>query len=188
MKKLIKPLGIISAVSFVLMIAGGIILLFTPMGVPAIYEGTNGFGVFDFRFSYTADNVMTIFSHYTGDRSTDWVRYYVIDFIFAFFAACFMISLPLRFYAEDDRHYLLFRASVFSALMTLLFNVIENILILRLLNITPYFSEGEADIASGITVLKWVFAAVWLGSSLLFIIATIIHGVRQKYRPRRLKK
>lgn len=174
MRKLIKPLRIILPVSLVLTFITAAVLLFTPFGYPAVKAATYDFGFFDFRFSYTADNVMTVLSHYNGDRTAELTRFYVIDFILAFFAAVFCVTLPMTFYSKNDKHYLLFRASAFSGLMAFIFNVIENILLLRIVNVMPYFSEGDADLASGITSLKWVFIGIWLLTTLLFIITTVI--------------
>ena len=183
-----KVLAVLLPVSFLLTAAAGYVLLFTSFGYPTIKAGTNGFGIFDFRFSYTADNVMTIFSHYTGNRENDWNNFYTVDFVFAAVSFIFTFLLPLSYYFKSDKHYLLFRTSAFSSIMLFVFNIIENILILRLLSVTPYFSEGEADIASGITALKWCFAALWIVSTILFITATIIRCSRRKKVPTRGSK
>ncbi len=180
MKKLKKPLMIILPVSFLLAIVFAGIIWFSPIGFPAIKASIYEFDFFDFRFSYTADNIMTILSHYNGDRDTDLTRFYVLDFIFAFFFAVFSFTLPLVFYINNDRHYLLFRASAFSAVMAFVFNVIENILLLRIVYITPCFNQGDADMASGITSLKWAFIGLWIVSTILFILATLLFGSKVK--------
>lgn len=187
MKKLIKPLGVILPVSLALALIAAFILLFTPLGFPTIRYGTNGFGCFDFRFSYTADNVMTIFSHYNGDLVKEWTIFYSIDFVFGFLISVFMFTLPLTFYLKSDRMYLVYRTALFSAAMVLVFNTLENIQILRLMNVTPYFSEGEADIASGLTTLKWVFAGIW-GLSWLVILIINLFIEDEPAKPKRLAK
>lgn len=173
-------------ISLILALIASVLLFLTPLGCPRIDEGTNGFGIFDMRFSYTADNVMTVFSHYTGDLDNDWTVYYVIDFILALGSGVFMFTLPLYYYIRKDKWYIIYRTALFSAAATTFFNIMENILILRLMNITPLFSEGEADIASGMTSLKWVFLGIW-SAAMVIIIHTILFGSKKHYRPKRAK-
>lgn len=180
MKKKYKPLKIILIASFFLTFISAGIILFSPDAYPMIKASIGEFGLFDFRFSYTADNVMTVLSHYKGDRDPELTRFYTLDFVFAFFCGIFTFCLPLLVYLNDSKHYLMFRTSAFSSVMVFVFNVIENILLLRIINITPFFTEGEADIASGVTSLKWVFAALWLASTLLLIPATLFFGTKTK--------
>ena len=180
MKKNLKPLKIILIASFFLTFIFAGIILFSPIGYPTIKSAIGDFGLFDFRFSYTADNVMTVLSHYKGDRISEMTRFYTMDFVFAFFCGIFTFCLPLLIYFNDSKHYLLFRSAAFSSIMIFIFNVIENILLLRIINITPVFTEGEADIASGVTSLKWIFAALWIASVVFLILGTLFFGTKVK--------
>ena len=181
MRKKTNAVTGIVIVSLIMTVLLGVGLIFTPLGLPTINAGTNGFGAFDMRFSYTADNVMTVISHYNGDINEEWGMYYVLDFIFAIASGTFMFVMPLYFYMIRDKWYLIYRTAFFSAAAFTFFNVVENILILRLMNITPLFTEGEADIASGITSLKWVFAGIWAAAMIvIFIIAMVGNGSRSR--------
>ena len=185
MKKSLKVLGVIVPVSLILTLMVGLVLFFTPMGCPTINAGTNGFGIFDMRFSYTADNVMTVFSHYTGDLHNDWNTYYFIDFVFAVFCGIYMFTMPLYLYIKKDKWYLVYRTALFSAIAATCFNIMENILILRLMNITPLFSEGEADIASGMTSLKWVFIGLWAAATVIILIISLFGSKKRKSKKRK---
>lgn len=188
MKKSLKILRVIVPASLILTLMAGLVLFFTPMGCPTINAGTNEFGIFDLRFSYTADNVMTVFSHYTGDLNNDWNTYYFVDFVFAFFCGVYMFTMPLYLYIKKDKWYLIYRTALFSAAAATFFNIMENILIIRLMNITPLFSEGEADIASGMTSLKWVFIGLWAFSTFIILIISLFSGKKKRSKKRRYRK
>ncbi len=179
MKKAETVLKIIVPIFLVLSAAAGIVLFLTPFGAKAVYEATRGYGPYDMRLSYTPDAFMSILSHIDGDRVALYSRYFVIDYCFCICTAVFMAGLPLLIYLKDDKHYLLFRASVFSAIMYLIFNIIENILIMRIVRVTPLFTDGDANLSSGITTLKWAFCGVWLLSIMLLMLITIYDSVKK---------
>ncbi len=180
MKKAIKVLTIITPVFLVLAIAAGAVLFFGPSGLPALKGATGGYGSFDMRFSYTADAIMTVFSHFDGDRVDIFSKYFMLDYMFLALCAVVMVSLPLMIYLRDDKHYLLFRSAMFSAIVYALFNVIENLMIMDMVNTTPRFTDGEANLCSGITMLKWAFLCVWVLSIVLLMIFTLLDGLKDK--------
>ena len=77
------------------------------------------------------------------------------------------------------------RTALFSAIAATFFNIMENILILRLMNITPLFSEGEADIASGMTSLKWVFIGLWAAATVIILLISLFGSKKRKSKKRK---
>ena len=180
MKKLSRIVRVVMPVSLVLAIITGALLFFAPFGLPAVVKGSNGFGAFDMKFNYTPDAVMTVISHFKGDRDQVYGTYFLIDYFFLSFTSLFMLSLPLSFYLKDDKHYLLFRAAAFSSIMYCLFNVIENILISRMIAMTPLFTDGDANLSSGITTLKWVFTGIWSFAAVMLVILSLYDDSKRK--------
>lgn len=179
MKKLIKILKWIIPVGLVMTVISAALLFFLPDAYPNIVQGSNGFGPFDFRLSYSADAVMTVLSHFDGDKESAYAAFFVFDYIFVACYTVFTFSIPLFIYAKDDKHYLLFRAAAFSSIMSMLFNVLENLCIMNLVRITPFFTDGDVNLSSGLTTLKWVFTGIWLLATVLLIIVTVIDHVRK---------
>ena len=179
MKKLIKILKWIIPVSLVLTVISAALLFFLPDAYPNIVQGSNGFGPFDFRLSYSADAVMTVLSHFDGDKESAYAAFFVFDYIFVACYTIFTFSVPLIIYAKDDKHYLLFRAAAFSSVMSMLFNVLENLCIMNLVRITPLFTDGDVNLSSGLTTLKWVFTGIWLLSTVFLLIVTAVDCVRK---------
>lgn len=179
MKRAVKALKIIVAIFLVLSAVTGALLFLSPSGIKAINEATGGYGPYDLRLSYTPDAFMSVLSRIDGDRVSLYKGFYILDFCFGFCTAVFMAGLPLMIYLNDNKHYLLFRASVFSAIMYLVFNFTENFLIMRIVDITPLFTDSEANFASGITTLKWIFCGVWCLSVFFLLLVTFIDSLRK---------
>ncbi len=179
MKKLIKILKFVIPIGFVLTVISGALLFFLPDAYPNIVEGSNGFGPFDFKLSYTADAVMTVLSHFEGDKETAYTTFFVYDYIFLVCYTIFTFSVPLMIYIKDDKHYLLFRAAVFSSIMSMMFNILENLCIMNLVKVTPFFTDGDVNLSSGLTALKWIFTGLWLLATLFLIIATAIDHIKK---------
>ena len=93
--------------------------------------------------------------------------------------------MPLYLYIKKDKWYLVYRTALFSAIAATFFNIMENILILRLMNITPLFSEGEADIASGMTSLKWVFIGLWAAATVIILLISLFGSKKRKSKKRK---
>lgn len=180
MKKAEKVLKIIVPIFLVLSAASGAVMFLTSFGVKAIYEATGGYGPYDMRLSYTPDAFMSVLSHIEGDKDALYSRYFMIDYCFCICTSVFMAALPLMIYLRDDKHYLLFRAAVFSSIMYLVFNVTENILIMRIVRSIPLFTDGDANLSSGITTLKWAFCGVWGLSVILLLIVTFIDILKKR--------
>ncbi len=182
MKNFIKVLKVIIPLFVLLSAVTGYVFIFGQ--IPAIRQATDGFGPFDVRLSYTADNVMTVLSHFNGDRTEMYKEYFMWDYLFSFCYSIVMISVPLIVYLHNDRHYLLFRSAVFSAVVQFVFNVIENILLTNIINSAPIFTDGDANLSSGLTVLKWAFLAVWGASAVLFLLLTAAFPGKKKTKSR----
>lgn len=180
MKKAIKVLTVITPVFLVLAIAAGAVLFFSPFGLQAMKSATGGYGSFDMRFSYTPDAIMTILSHFEGDRMEIFSRYFMLDYIFLALYSVVMFSLPLLIYLRDDKHYLLFRSAMFSAVAHAVFDVIENLMLMRMVETTPMFTDGEANLCSGITVLKWAFLGIWVLSIVMLMIFTLLDSMKDR--------
>ena len=182
MKNFIKVLKVIIPLFVLLSAVTGYVFIFGQ--IPAIRQATDGFGPFDVRLSYTADNVMTVLSHFNGDRTEMYKEYFMWDYLFSFCYSIVMISVPLIVYLHNDRHYLLFRSAVFSAVVQFVFNVIENILLANIINSAPIFTDGDANLSSGLKVLKWAFLAVWGASAVLFLLLTAAFPGKKKTKSR----
>lgn len=180
MKKFRKILFIALPVFLVLTAVSAYLLFLGDSATKLIYSNTENFGPFDVRFSYTPDNIMTILSHYKGERSEDYTRYFTYDFIFAGCSFFFMLLTPLLINTFSSKHYLFFRASVFSSVFSAFFNILENILLMRIISSFPAFTDSDANLASGCTMLKWIFIGIWIFSTVLFVGLTTLTVIKQK--------
>lgn len=180
MKKFRKVFYVLVPVFLVLSLGAGYLLFLGDGGAKMITANTGGFGPFDMKTSYTPDNLMTVISHYNGDRDADYSSYFLLDYVFLGCSFVFMLTLPLLFNTISSKHYLLFRSSVFSAVFAGVFNVTENILLMRIVSSFPGFTDGDANFSSGCTTLKWVFVGIWIVSTFFFVILTIITAIRKK--------
>ena len=174
MKTSQKLLLFLLPVFLVLAGASAYFLYFTPNGLPAVMDGTSGFGAFDLRYSYSSDALLTIISHFKGDREQIYSNYYTYDFIFAAARTIFMVMLPITFNSLCSRHYLWFRACMFSAIFSGVFDAAENYLLLDIVRTFPNFTGAQASMASGCTTLKWIFLGLWVLTVLVFVILTLI--------------
>lgn len=180
MKKFKKVFYVLVPVFLVLTLGAGYFLFLSDGGAKMIYANTGGFGPFDLKTSYTPDNLMTIISHYNGDREADYSAYFLLDYIFLGCSFFFMLSVPLLINTFSSKHYLLFRSSVFSAVFTGIFNLVENILLMKIVSGFPGFTDGDANFSSGCTTLKWIFVAIWLFSTFFFAIFTAITAAKKR--------
>ena len=178
--------GALLPIAILMAAAGAAILFLLPDGLKAVNEGSKGYGPFDMHFSYTPDNLMTILSHFKGNKQEVFSSYFLLDYIFAGLCFPLMLILPLFIYSFSDRFYLLFRASVFSALFYEVFNAAENILLMRMINVSPVFTDSDATFSSGCTTIKWIFLVIWIVSVLLFAVTTAV-SVNLKPKARRFK-
>ncbi len=179
-----RPLLLLTVGLFLLAVIAGGVLYLSPVGAPLITENSGGFGPFDLRLSYTPDALITVLSHYTGERTAEYERYYLLDFLFIGLYTLPQITGPLLFYRMSRKHYLLFRASVFSGIMHTFFDVIENILLLNITHSTPFFTGTEGFMSSVCTSMKWAFAGIFVGSFMLFILTTLFTLSRRKAKTR----
>lgn len=180
MKKLKKPLMIAVPLFLVLTAIAAFILFIGSCPAKTIFDNTENFGPFDLRLSYTPDNLMTVISHYGGDRRADYNQYFTFDFILTGCGFFFMFLTPQLINTFSSKHYLLFRSSVFSAVFSAFFNVVENILLIRIVDTSPAFTDSDANLASGCTTLKWIFIGIWIVSTILFAITTTITVMKNR--------
>ena len=180
MKKLKKPLMVVVPIFLVLTAVAAYLLFVGDSPTKTIFDNTENFGPFDLRLSYTPDNLMTIISHYNGDRRADFNKYFTFDFILTGCGFFLMFLTPQLINTFSSKHYLLFRSSVFSSVFSTFFNVLENILLIRIVDSSPAFTDGDANLASGCTTLKWIFVGIWIAATVLFAITTAITVLRKR--------
>ena len=174
MKKVQKVFVFLLPVLLILAAVSAYLLYFTANGLPAIMEGTSGYGSFDLRFSYSSDALLTIISHFKGDRLAAYTNYFTYDFIFAGLRTLFLVFFPLTFNTLSNKHYLWFRACMFSAVFSCVFDVLENVILLDIVRTFPGFTGAQASLASGCTTIKWVFFGLWILTGIVFMILTLI--------------
>lgn len=182
-----KPgvLKILLPVFLLLTVASGAMLLLAPFGLSAINTGTNGFGPFDFRFTYTPDNLMTVLSHFSGSKREAYSAFFTADYIFAATAFFPMLFIPIMIYRKNDAHYLLFRSAVFSAITSTVFNILENAMLMSIVYSSPVFTDRDANLASGFTTIKWVLLGIWAVSTILLAVTTLITVLRSQNKRHR---
>ena len=188
MKKKFTAAWIILALFIIFSAVSGYILFFTEGGAQTIASGTRSFGAFDLRVSYTPDNIMTVLSAYEGDRQAAFFRYFIYDFIFMFCCAVTMLTITIMINMTNTKHYIFYRLGVFSASFYTIFNAAENMLLMRIINSFPVFTDSDANLSSGCTTMKWIFLGLWAFGTLMFGILTAITQAKQKNRIRQTEE
>lgn len=183
MKKIKNACRFILPVSAFAGIIAGIIMLIGSHGMLEAEKATNGFGIFDLKFSYTLDNISTVISKFNGDPQEFLQGFYITNCIFEVLFTIAAISASILLDC-NDKFYLIYRSSIFSAFAHGFFDIVENILLMKIINNFPYFTGNDANFVSGMTSIKWVFFWIWVFSTLILAVIAIIHNMRINSKPK----
>jgi hypothetical protein len=141
----------------------------TDHGIRGIQKFDSSFRLLDMRFHYNSDIVKQTLEQISESGRLAYKKYLLLDFIFIIFLFVTMISISdIALVPPYVRNLLYFVCGLRA-----LFDVFENILLLRMLGQYPVFSQITATICSWITTLKFIMLYIWL---LFIVIQAMVHG------------
>jgi len=143
------------------------ILIFEPMS-KAVYI----YGILDFEFAWTKEQILTIFFVWGGDGMALQAAGVYWDFLYIFGYAIPLFALIL--YLARKLEYRMANIGLYMSLMPLvagIFDVIENINLLIMLNETPNFASFVPLMTSLSATIKFGFLLV---GAIFFLIALVL--------------
>lgn len=154
---------------------GFIVCLFimyaTSHGIRGIQRFDRSFRLLDMRFHYSSDIVKQTFEKIDEGGRKAYQSFLLLDF---FFIICFlivMLTITDAVFATPHDRGTIYVLCVLRAL----FDILENLLLLRMLAKYPVFNETLASICSWFTTLKFIMLYIWL---LLTVVHVIIQAVK----------
>lgn len=164
MLRTIKMIGIIG---FLLCL---LIMYLSDHGIRGIQKYDRSFRLLDMRFRYNSKTVTQPFDQISNDGRIAYQKYLVLDFIFiAFFLITMIMISDVVFMSPYIRTFLYILCGLRA-----IFDIIENLLLLRMLGQYPIINDNIAAICSWFTTFKFIMLYLWI---LLLIIKPIIRGI-----------
>jgi hypothetical protein len=151
-------------------------LIFAPLATQV-----TGYGILDFEFAWTKEQILVIFSAWGSEGITlevlgvYWDFLYIIGYV-SFISGCLLLVVRQLDGKLQIIGLWIFLTPIFAGI----FDLIENINLLLMLNLTPNFSEFIPPIASISALIK--FGLLFVGIAFFFIglILLIIKRIRKK--------
>ena len=160
MRKAIKIIGI---VGFVICL---IIMYATDSGIPGIQKYDPNFRLLDMQFHYDAETVHNTFEKIGHSGREAYQNFLLLDFVFIFCFLITMLVITVKVFSYPRARTFF----VWICVLRALFDILENILLLVMLNSYPLFNNHLATMCSCITTLKFVVLYAWiLGIIIRFI-------------------
>ena len=160
MRKTTKIIGI---VGFVICL---IIMYTTDSGIPGIQKYDPNFRLLDMQFHYDAEVVYNTFEKIGDSGREAYQNFLLLDFVFIFCLLITMLVITAKVFSYPRTRTFF----VWICVLRALFDILENILLLVMLNSYPLFNNHLATMCSCITTLKFVVLYAWiLGIIIRFI-------------------
>ncbi|MDD3414652.1 MAG: hypothetical protein PHY47_11705 [Lachnospiraceae bacterium] len=140
------------------------------IGSHAVGQYNNGYGTFDMK-SYSVDIVTQVLNQMEPRGFVVYKKYFVADFFFVLTFGSLQIMLLNMVYKwnKNKIKYILWTVPVLRGI----FDIIENIMLLTVLNRFPIISERIIHISSIATGLKLLMIKIW---TVIFIVG-ILWGI-----------
>lgn len=155
--------GIIKIIGVVGLFACLLVMYMTDHGIRGIQKYDPSFRLLDMRFRYSSATVEQTFAQIGREGRTAYKKYLVLDFIFIAFLLVTMITVTDAVYISARVRIILYIICGMRAL----FDIIENLLLLRLLEQFPSLSQTMAEVCSWFTTFKFIMLYLWLTGLLL---------------------
>lgn len=126
--------------------------------------------VIDVRYSYSTNDVISLFNKLGENGRGSYKLFYLFDYIFGLVYFLLFVLIILNNYYKKLKMVKLTKVFLIIALFAVLFDYIENTLVLIMLSKYPANISSLVSIAKPVTLLKFLFNY----SSLLIIIAGVI--------------
>lgn len=162
---MIRLLKIIGLLGFVICLLA---MYTTDHGIPGIRKFDSSFRLLDMRFHYSSKTVGETFERIGEEGRMAYRKYLILDFIFII---CFLITMLAVSDAAAVPQEIKIILSAFC-LLRALWDVLENILLLRMLGQYPIFPGTLATICSWFTTMKFLMLYAWL---LLIAVQAAVH-------------
>lgn len=164
---MVRIIKIIGALGFVTCL---LVMYLTNHGIRGIQIYAPDFRLLDMRFHYDSETVRQTFEQISEGGRRAYQKYLMLDFVFILCFLAVMITVSDAIPASRSVQTGLYILCVLRAL----FDVFENILLLRMLGQYPAFDKAMASLCSRITAIKFIMLYTWL---VFIVIYTIGHGV-----------
>lgn len=169
MVRTIKVIGVIGFTACLL------VMYMTDHGIRGIQKYDHTFRLLDMRFHYSIETVKQTFKQISKGGRIAYQKYLVLDFIFIVFFLVTMITLSDAILVSPYVRAILYIVCGLRAL----FDVFENIFLLRLLGQYPVFDETLATICSWFTTFKFIMLYIWL---LSIVMQAVVCGINSLKR------
>ncbi|NTV78102.1 MAG: hypothetical protein HGA25_02895 [Clostridiales bacterium] len=169
MTKIIKIIGIMGFIICLM------VMYLTDHGISGIQTYDCSFRLLDMRFHYTSKIVNQTFEQISAGGRIAYQKYLVLDFIFIICFLVVMISISSTVFTSPHVKLFLYTLCGLRALL----DVLENILLLRMLRQYPDFDKTLASICSWSTTFKFIMLYIWLLLMILSIILMTFQPSRQ---------
>lgn len=171
MIQLIKVIGICGFIACLFIMYG------TDHGIHGIQMYTRSFRLLDMQFHYSSETVKQTFEQINSGGRSAYQKYLVLDFIFIIFFLITMITTTDAVFGSPHVRTILYMVCGLRAF----FDIVENILLLRMLGQYPLFNKATATICSWFTTFKFIMLYIWLLSIAAQTIIYVINSIRRYF-------
>ena len=169
MARTIKLIGVLGFVICLL------VMYMTDHGIRGIQIFDRSFRLLDMRFHYSSEIVKQTFEQISEGGRIAYQKYLMLDFIFIVCFLVTMITITDAVLVSPHVKTILYIVCGLRAL----FDVFENILLLRMLGQYPVFNETLATICSWITTFKFIMLYIWLMSIAMQAVVFGVNSIRR---------
>jgi len=164
---LIKTIKTISVSGFVICL---LIMYMTRHGISGIREFDPSFRLLDMRFQYSSETIQQTFEKIHDGGRLAYKKYLLLDFIFIAFFFITMLTISDAVLVSSHAKIIIFIVCGLRAL----FDILENVLLLHMLDQYPIFNQLLAKLSSNFTSLKFIMLYLWL---MTIVFQAVIHGI-----------
>jgi hypothetical protein len=169
----VRTIKIIGVLGFVICL---LVMYMTNHGIRGIQNFDRDFRLLDMRFHYSSEIVKQTFEQISAGGRGAYQRYLILDFVFILFFLATMITVSDAIPVSLSVKIALFIVCGLRALL----DILENILLLRMLGQYPVFNEAMASVCSRITTFKFIMLYLWLVFILMHIVISGVISIRRE--------
>ncbi|NLJ87977.1 MAG: hypothetical protein GX327_04230 [Epulopiscium sp.] len=165
---MIRTIKTISVLGFLICL---LIMYMTDHGIPGIRKYDPSFRLLDMHFHYSSETVKETFDKISEGGRIAYKTYLLLDFIFIVFFLITMFTISDVVLISSQLKIIICTVCGLRAL----FDVLENILLLRMLGQYPLFNDNLAKICPWLTSFKFIMLYIWL---IVILSQTVICGLK----------
>lgn len=152
MIKIIKIIGV-SGFFLCLMLMYG-----SNHGIKRIRKYDSSFRLLDMRFHYNSREVLQVFDTIGNEGRIAYQNFLILDFVFI---VCLLISMLTVTYVIFEQP-VIQKIFMMVCILRAIFDILENILLYRLLSHYPEFHPNMAWLCSWFTTIKFIMLYTWV--------------------------